>query len=1835
MPFKASSRRAFTDSDLRAIADAEDSHDDDYDDRQHARSPKKSRPRKNGGAHPKKKPKRGGYRGSDISDDDDEDASSAEEEWTEESEEEEPETNERGRPVRRAAKQNKTYEESDSEDDDIARSSSEAEAPITPPVSRRNKSKIVTLKVRTPLQVSASSVRSLRERRSGTSAKPQLPAQPTRRSRRMSGDEEEGLIELSSSGRHAVVVRSGSREPEQTQPRPIRGSKGIKFPSKSTIDEVEEPPSQPKEDEDDQMEIKASQHELHEEEVPASQADLPEPLPQLLSDLPKAVEPEIVLPSEDPLQMSPDREPVAPEFELLSDVAEEDEEANNGNEEEEEDDGDDDDDDEGPVNRSRSTKGGQKRKAESPPADEPAPGRRKLRARGSNGRAASATARSRPDDTSDFDPEGDAEEAEDISDSGESDASPRKGSQKVDEYDSSNAGRRSTRLRKKAVSRQASGSDDDEEQELAEEVAELTKSSNKRKRPVEEAVIFETRGRRNAGRKNYDLLRDLPQIEEDDEPANPSPPQKARKTGGGWQRNLFSTYGPFGGAGGRSLLGGPGRPVDADSDSSDDEIMKQPKPMGGTVGMTPTTATAAFNPFAMNTLNSDPAQAPAGTPANLGKIKDKQALADADPLGVDQNVDFDSVGGLAGHIDQLKEMVALPLLYPEIFMRFKITPPRGVLFHGPPGTGKTLLARALATSVSSQGRKVTFYMRKGADALSKWVGEAERQLRMLFEEARKNQPSIIFFDEIDGLAPVRSSKQEQIHASIVSTLLALMDGMDGRGQVIVIGATNRPDSIDPALRRPGRFDREFYFPLPDTEARRSIIQIHTRGWNPPLDDKIKDELAELTKGYGGADLRALCTEAALNAVQRRYPQIYKSKEKLLIDPKTIQVAPKDFMISIKKMTPSSERSASSGASPLPPAVAPLLSRSLTEIQNLIGEILPQKKKTTALEEAMYEDVADGSGFGRERMQQAFESSRIFRPRLLIHGKMGMGQQYVAAALLNHFQGVHVQSFDLATLLSDNTSSPESTVIRLFSEVKMHKPSVIYIPNVQEWYGTVGATVLTTFFGLLRSIKPTDPILVLGFIEDDPENEDAGMKRELFGYSQRNQYMLEAPTREERQAFFAPLKEYITTRPSDFPDPTQRKKRSMEILPPAPPEPPKPPPTLSKEELKAQKKRDRQTLNMLKIRLQPIMDQIRTKHKKFRYGVIDEGTIRYLYDEADPGTVTSDVAQFPMALASFRPFEVGKDSHGVPGLVEQATGKFYYNLDSVTIEKRLSNGYYKRPKDFLADVKRLAKDAKTIGDEDRLLKANELLANVEVDIASIEMNEPLLATECERVYQREIQREKEAQEKERAAQTANTMPPPRTVMQNGSDPAATTTSEGTGQIRLGETFTNAKDTLGKTLPVTPSRPPSHSSIVTNGFYETTRRVPIHQDSNHTGSGNDADVENDTPVHNSNVNSTSKTSGETQKTHTTSSFGNRESAQPKPYYMYTAPSQQLRREHGMANELSQTGYITPIQAGSQPADYINEASTTQTTSGQKHNSGNSGPSDPNNTQESGPNLFMYDERRSADGTDIPDTQENAGMLIGPSETFPLSATGSAEERCTKHARWHPNLNPHPRCVEARIVLTEVTENYLPSQGSANGLRSVSGSSQSQPSRYVTARPSGSSGGPGQVQYPSIPQFNATQNQQRQISPTRPSASTSAFTTAPSKSLTTHTHTTTQPLSHILNPAPNTESAPPFGPPTRRAEPTPNLQLPTQAALNNILVDLTDKSSGLSVEQLEQVNSVLMDILWKTRGQWDRRIVLENVVEGFNNVLEDMKGAGQEFGELSWEGIGTSIGTRRIVG
>lgn len=814
-----------------------------------------------------------------------------------------------------------------------------------------------------------------------------------------------------------------------------------------------------------------------------------------------------------------------------------------------------------------------------------------------------------------------------------------------------------------------------------------------------------------------------------------------------------------------------------------------------------------------------------------------------------------------------------------------------------------------------------------------------------------------------GLAPVRSSKQEQIHASIVSTLLALMDGMDGRGQVIVIGATNRPDSIDPALRRPGRFDREFYFPLPNKEGRRAILDIHTKEWDPPLPNPIRDELAELTKGYGGADLRALCTESALNAVQRRYPQIYRSNQKLLIDPKTIEVTPKDFMMSIKKIVPSSERSTSSGASSLPKAVEPLLRHRFSDIKDRLAKIVPQRKRLTALEEAQFEEPADGNSFMREQMQQEFETERVFRPRLLIRGAQGMGQQYLAAAVLHHFEGLHVQSFDLPTILSDSTRSPEASVVQLFAEVKRHKPSVIYIPNVQTWYETVGHTVISTFLGLLRSIPPTDSVLLLGVLEEDGGAVDQGMLRSFFGYSQKNLYNLQPPDQAARHEFFAKVIGYVKKSPVDFPDPEHRKKRKLETLEIAPPPPPQAPIPLTKEQMKAQKRKDHQTLNLLKIRIQPIMDQIK-KYKRFRAGAIDESQIRYLFDEDDPNTVTSDL---PLEQrTAFRPFEKGVDKNGVPGLRESASGKFFYNLEIVTIEKRLSNGYYKRPKDFLADIKRIAKDARVLGDQERALRANELLSNVEVDIGTIEQSDPTLVAECENVYIRELEREKVAAERVRKAQEEQSaMAPPSNVPHGNTD-----SSLSSGPVVLGQPLSNGA--MNPHRPVTPSRP-SAISFMSNGVHAAAgsglkeghgHAVDSHESRASHGDDGDTYMTNSDDV-----------DYDGRQT-ANSSFG--PSAQPKPPLSHTAPSQQIRRESGLSS-LSQKGPMTPMAPGCQPGDYANDASTTQTTSDKKTSDHSTGPQIYTQSPGTGsgprgdvPDLTSYPDRISQE-EHLPDTQQ----------------------------------------------------------------------------------------------------------------------------------------------------------------------------------------------------------------------------------------------------------------------
>ncbi|XP_015213378.2 ATPase family AAA domain-containing protein 2 isoform X1 [Lepisosteus oculatus] len=601
------------------------------------------------------------------------------------------------------------------------------------------------------------------------------------------------------------------------------------------------------------------------------------------------------------------------------------------------------------------------------------------------------------------------------------------------------------------------------------------------------------------------------------------------------------------------------------------------------------------------------------------RMKIGTSLADVDPMQIDTSVRFDSIGGLSSHIASLKEMVVFPLLYPEVFERFKIQPPRGCLFYGPPGTGKTLVARVLANECSQGDRKVAFFMRKGADCLSKWVGESERQLRLLFDQAYQMRPSIIFFDEIDGLAPVRSSRQDQIHSSIVSTLLALMDGLDSRGEVVVIGATNRLDSIDPALRRPGRFDREFLFGLPDREARKEILKIHTRPWSPQPSDIFLEELADKCVGYCGADIKAVCTEAALCALRRRYPQIYSTSEKLQLDVASITITSKDFMLAMRKTVPASQRAVSSPGKALSPIVQPLLSSALESILEALHKVFPhaeqglKRKRDTDItanildDDLMYSDDEGQSVCQNGPLQRQAHQNKPFlhsnrsahyhptsyRPRLLLAGRPGSGQSsHLAPAVLHALEKFTVYTLDMAVLYGISSASPEETCAQLFCEAKRTSPSILYIPNIDQWWETVGSALRATFLSLLHGIPSFSPILLLATCS---VSRDCLYKevQDLFQIEYGEVFCVQLPSQQERRKLFEDLILNQTAKP-----PASKKKavmRALEVLPVAPPAPPR---QLSEAELQRLEEQEEDTLRELRLFLRDVTNRL-AMDKRFR------------------------------------------------------------------------------------------------------------------------------------------------------------------------------------------------------------------------------------------------------------------------------------------------------------------------------------------------------------------------------------------------------------------------------------------------------------------------------------------------------------------------------------------------------------------------------------------------------------------------------------------------------------
>jgi transitional endoplasmic reticulum ATPase len=379
-------------------------------------------------------------------------------------------------------------------------------------------------------------------------------------------------------------------------------------------------------------------------------------------------------------------------------------------------------------------------------------------------------------------------------------------------------------------------------------------------------------------------------------------------------------------------------------------------------------------------------------------------------------VTYEDIGGLHEELQRIREMIELPMKHPELFRHLGIEPPKGLLLYGPPGTGKTLIAKALANETGAH-----FITINGPEIMSKYYGESEARLREVFREAEENAPSIIFIDELDAIAPKRSEVTGEVERRVVSQLLTLMDGLKSRGQVVVIGATNRIEAIDPALRRPGRFDREIKIGVPDKNGRKEILQIHTR--RMPLDKDVNlDELAEITYGFVGADLAALAREAAMNALRRALPHIDLEKEVIPIEVlEKIKVTREDFANALRNIQPSALREV------------------ILEIPNVkwedIGglENVKQELREAVEWPLKYPDV--------------FKRLGIKPPRgILLYGPPGTGKTLLAKAVATESQANFI-SVKGPEVLSKWVGESEKAIREIFRKARETAPCIIFFDEL--------------------------------------------------------------------------------------------------------------------------------------------------------------------------------------------------------------------------------------------------------------------------------------------------------------------------------------------------------------------------------------------------------------------------------------------------------------------------------------------------------------------------------------------------------------------------------------------------------------------------------------------------------------------------------------------------------------------------------------------------------------------------------------------------------------------
>ncbi len=457
-------------------------------------------------------------------------------------------------------------------------------------------------------------------------------------------------------------------------------------------------------------------------------------------------------------------------------------------------------------------------------------------------------------------------------------------------------------------------------------------------------------------------------------------------------------------------------------------------------------------------------------------------------------VSYEDIGGLGKELQRIREMIELPLKYPAVFDRLGVEPPKGVLLYGPPGTGKTLIARVVAAETNA-----AFFNINGPEVINKFYGESESRLRSVFQEAQKRAPSIIFIDEIDALAPRRAETGGEVERRIVGQLLALMDGMASRGQVVVIGATNQPNALDPALRRPGRFDREIALRVPDVRGRMEILRIHSR--EAALANDIDfARLAQLTPGFVGADLEALCREAAMIALRRVLPYIdyqrgYIPYETLV----NLSITMADFQAALREVEPSTTREV-------------YVEVSETSWDDIGGMEKTKDMLTEAVEWPL-------------RYPEVYSNAKVEPPRgVLLAGPPGSGKTLIARALANQCEASFI-SIKGPELLSKWVGESEKGIREIFRRAKQAAPCIVFFDEIDalaprrsggEIDGQVGNRVIAQLLTEMDGIEGREGVIVLA-ATNRPELIDPALLRPgRFDMVVELAY----PNEEERRAIFA-------------------------------------------------------------------------------------------------------------------------------------------------------------------------------------------------------------------------------------------------------------------------------------------------------------------------------------------------------------------------------------------------------------------------------------------------------------------------------------------------------------------------------------------------------------------------------------------------------------------------------------------------------------------------------------------------------------------------------------------